>query len=538
MLRQTFALMLRSLRVDARQKRFHLLRLGLGVIIALLLVFIQLVLMEDPMFSSSPGLLFFKFIVWTNAVFAALVGPLIFGASVTEEKEERTLALLKIANVRPISILAGKTIPLLIGMLLVLAIQFPFTLLAVTLGGVTLGQVSAAFVALTAFLIFSGMLSTFCSVVCRQTGNAVGAAGILLILFFAGPSLALVILGRLVQTGKPWLAAAAQTGMEWADFCRRQSLFTRISEVSGSGFSGGPVGVQVVSNVLLGALLFGLSWLVFDLFNSQTEEFVPTRRRRKRLAAAMNGPELPRRRVWAAALPWRDYYYLAGGKRLMVAKTIGYAALVVLVAATSAGYDLRNIDLKGTGQFTALIMFFCFLPVETTILAARTYRAEIKEKTLTSLTMVPLTTAELAYGKLAGSLLALVPALGFLAVGLILDPDILSNMIEGLAERPGAFLLTVVNYITQFLLFLHLAVFFSILWNTWAGIAVAAVVHYFGAAIVIAAVTMVFVFGAFQGSGDELGYFLAFLAALVTSALILAMNLAIGRQLQLKAAES
>ncbi|HBL47256.1 MAG TPA: hypothetical protein DDZ90_28105, partial [Planctomycetaceae bacterium] len=57
------------------------------------------------------------------------------------------------AGVNPISLLLGKSLPRLVSALILLSIQFPFTLLAITLGGVTFTQVLATYATLGAFLI-------------------------------------------------------------------------------------------------------------------------------------------------------------------------------------------------------------------------------------------------------------------------------------------------------------------------------------------------------------------------------------------------
>ena len=112
--------------------------------------------------------------------FATLAGPLMFATCITEEKEEQTLGLLRMANVGPLSLLLGKLAPRLASALLILIVQFPFTLLAITLGGVGWSQVFAAFCTLLAHVFLIANVGLFCSVVGRRTGSAVGLCAILL----------------------------------------------------------------------------------------------------------------------------------------------------------------------------------------------------------------------------------------------------------------------------------------------------------------------------------------------------------------------
>ena len=80
-------------------------------------------------------------LTWVNIWFITLVGVTYFSSAITEEKEERTLGLLRMADIGSGSILLGKWAPRVVGMLSLVAVQFPFTLLAITLGGVTQAQV-------------------------------------------------------------------------------------------------------------------------------------------------------------------------------------------------------------------------------------------------------------------------------------------------------------------------------------------------------------------------------------------------------------
>ena len=131
MLRGTLALMIRGLRFDCRRWQMHALRFLL-VAIFLFLLFISWIEYVVSI-GTAPGLGFFSYITYTNFVFITLGGMSFFTSSITEEKEEQTLGLLKMAGVNPLGILMGKLGPRLLNALLLLAIQFPFVQLAVTL---------------------------------------------------------------------------------------------------------------------------------------------------------------------------------------------------------------------------------------------------------------------------------------------------------------------------------------------------------------------------------------------------------------------
>lgn len=546
MFNQSFALMLRSLRVDSRQHRFHLLR---AVLTGILIVSSTFNFALGASLSAT-GLLFFSGIIWTNVWFLVLGGPVLFGTVIAEEKEERTLQLLKIANVTPLAILAGKTVPLLVSVLLVLAIQAPFLMLAVTMGGVSYAQIAAAFVAMLAFLFFVCMLSTLCSVVFRTSGAAITAAMILLLVFFMLPGIgwfAIEVIRELSGN-----ANALQPQLEAIGAVSSWSVFFRTSEIMYSGYDGGMLGPQVISNVILGILLFGLAWLLFEPCNAVLDDVAggKSARKKKKLAVAESGKageitSVARttrtddgRRCWTWALSWRDFFFQAGGTRGVVGKALVYGALITGLVWL-ASWNSQMPDLDDIGLAMAGYMFWLVLPVETSILVARTFRGEIKDKTLTTLMMLPKSTAQVAYEKLAGNLLALLPVTGYVLLGVLMCPELIETMAEAVADEPIFCFLFVWNIVAQFLLFQHLVAYFSIITNAWAGLLLAGLLHYFGALTVVGIFMMVvfWLLGISDGT-EEMAYFIFTVAAISTTLLVLALHWEVGRRLEAKAAES
>ncbi|HEY2082791.1 MAG TPA: hypothetical protein VGI88_08390, partial [Verrucomicrobiae bacterium] len=133
------ALFERALRLETRSITICLGRAGLlGVILLFLLPIQQL---ARGGWYGAPGLRFLQEMVWVNLIFITLAGLSYFASAITEEKEEMMLGLLRMTNLNPIAILLGKSTSRLIGAFLLLLVQVPFILLAVTLGGVGLLQV-------------------------------------------------------------------------------------------------------------------------------------------------------------------------------------------------------------------------------------------------------------------------------------------------------------------------------------------------------------------------------------------------------------
>ena len=191
MIAKTLALTLRAIREDAWLLRMHLFRLFLLLIIVWFLVLTQ----WDDMGVGAPGLDFFRSVTYLDFCFISLAGIGFFASAITEEKEEMTLGLLRMAGIGPMALLAGKLIPRLLGAVLLLSVQFPFTLLAITLGGVSLAKLRLndkllGFLLIEALLTnVGGLLTLISSVPNIIIGNA---ADITFVTFFltAGPYVA------------------------------------------------------------------------------------------------------------------------------------------------------------------------------------------------------------------------------------------------------------------------------------------------------------------------------------------------------------
>ncbi len=172
------ALFERSLRADARGGRAYLVRFAVAGAAMPALFSAQV----SAGSFGAPGLRFFSGLAYTDVFLIALAAIGIFAPSIAEEKEEGTLALLRLSGLTPLSILLGKTAGLLLGTVLLLAAQFPFALLAAPLGGVSGRQVVAVYAALAAFLVFTAGLGALCSTLASRGRDAVAATTVLLLL--------------------------------------------------------------------------------------------------------------------------------------------------------------------------------------------------------------------------------------------------------------------------------------------------------------------------------------------------------------------
>lgn len=446
----TLALLTRSLRVDARMLRTHLFRVGFAGFICMLLWVAHL----TSLAFGAPGLQFFQSIIWLNIVLIVLAGVSFFATAITEEKEEETLGLLKMAGISHLGILLGKSTTRLIGAVLLLLVQFPFTLLAITLGGVTLAQVLAAYLSVLSFMLLLANVALLSSVVCRRSGNAAGMTLLLLAAYIAVPLLAPQTVSGLVMLEVLRPGAELTRNFEaFAGALAEHSVFAQIGTTLQTGFDRHPVSPQVVSH-LLGALAFFIaSWLAFDRFTRDGQPAFAVRLTR-RARASRSGM----RRAWQWALVWKDFYFITGGTFLAVVKTIIYGLIVVAIGVYDYyGYPGLYVssgfrwDTYGD-QITAAML--AVLVIELSLYSSRIFHDEVKGRTFETLFLLPESPSVLAYQKAAGCLLGILPAVFWLCIGAALSPE---NFLWAVAN-PFTWYTVVL-----FAAFLHLTALYSLM---------------------------------------------------------------------------
>ena len=400
----TLALLTRSLRVDMRLLRTHLFRVGFAGFICLLLLWSH----SMSMIFGAPGLQFFRSMAYLNFFLITLAGVGFFATAITEEKEEATLGLLKMAGISRLGILLGKSTSRLISAMLLLLVQLPFTLLAITLGGVTLNQVVAAYLGLLAYMAFLANLALVCSVGCRQSRSAATLTGLLLVAFWIIPSF-----------GKSLLANSAsgntgnQTAVALFDRISDANVFNRLSVIMTTGFAESLFSFQVISNLMAAFLLFVLSWVMFDLFTREQAASAPSRGFVLRPTGRLRF--LGTSRTWRNALMWKDFYFITGGRTAFITKSVLYGLIVVAVAVfTLSNALIPRWELIG-GSICGTML--AAIAIELCIYSSRIFHDEIKWKTFPAIALLPISTAGIAYSKTAGCLLALVPASIYFLLG-------------------------------------------------------------------------------------------------------------------------
>lgn len=446
----TLAMLHRAIRLDARLVRTHLFRAGFALLVYGGLLFAHI--SSAATLVGAPGLKLFETMTILNLILISLAGISFFATAITEEKEEETLGLLKMAGVDPLGILLGKSTSRLLGANLLLLVQFPFILLAITLGGVTLGQVLAAYFSLAAYMILLANVGLFCSVACRRGGAASSLVLIFLIVyFFAAAGIRGVRFGLVhggVMDEKGAMAGALEQTAGWF---QAASVADRINEIMQTGFAGAPVGFQVVVSLAGALFAFVMAWAGFDLFTRAAR--VASRRATGPMAWLIGLGRRYRTRPGTHLMAWKEFHFVAGGMPVQIVKFVFYGLVTVAIFSVADRY--YDYSFARAGEFVADVMLGV-IALESGLYASVLFHDEWRDRTLPLLTMLPIRIPTILYSKIAGCAPALVPALFWLIAGCLIWPDGPAELARCL-YLPSRWFFALV-----WLLFLTLTIFFSL----------------------------------------------------------------------------
>ena len=445
--RGTFALVERAMRVDTRLARTHLIRLGFAALILLFVVQVQ----RDISNYNAPGRDVFRSMCWVNFFLLNLAGVSFFSTVITEEKEELTLGLLRMAGISPVGILLGKVTPRLLGVVLLLSVQLPFTILAITLGGVSINQIFAAYVALLAFAVLMAGMGAFLSTVCARSSLAASLTTTALATVFITPYL-LRDSGREMYRDKEISVTTREAIYEVAETVEQTTPLGSLDVILTTGFNGNPLSFQVIVDLSCGAVFFLFAWLLFDVFTRNEAVSTPARG----MMAMFSKRVASQSRVWNHAIVWKDFNFLTGGVTAVVIKLLAYS---ILMGAMSVMISKRvRTDVSDNVGATLMASMLTALIVEIPIYLSRLFREELRWQTWSCLALLPKTTTRVALGKLAGVAPAFLPAIIVFVVGAFIAPKFFENyLFKRIFIREDGW-----YWMLQYLLAVHVIVLLSL----------------------------------------------------------------------------
>ena len=409
----TLALFVRAMRVDSRSLKLYmgLLAFLFGTMMALYSAHV------DSIRLSAPGRSFFRWMLYIDMVAIFLMATQYFSISIVEEKEEMTLGLLKMAGISPVGLIAGKGIPRLLLVSILLILQFPFVTLAITMGGITAHQIFAGMIALLSFAFMGFGIGIYASVAAR---TAKGASSITMWLM-----LFVMLIGYLL-----FLVDSLFTYWGWTmptmissfrEFMNSIAINHRFSVITATGFSGSYFSQQVYAHIFIGVIGSAAAWIIFERATKNEMPVAPPRLKSsmKRSSALRPGRPWSPNAMLVNPLAWKDFYFGSYGRAGLIGRVmlypiigVGFTALIYLV-----GGERLTVKMTGT-----VLLFVCLggICVELIGIAGRFVNDEIKHNTWQSLFLLPTTVPGVVLSKLTGCLLAISPVFAWFFVGCVM----------------------------------------------------------------------------------------------------------------------
>jgi ABC-type transport system involved in multi-copper enzyme maturation permease subunit len=413
------ALFIRSVREDTRSRAMLWTRIGLA---GAVLYYVWNTQTLSRRAGGAAGLRFFESLVWMNFTFISIAGLSYFATPVTEEKEEGTLGLLRMTDLSPFAILLGKSTSRFVGGALLLLVQFPFALLAITLGGVRLGQIAGAYTLLGAYMFLVCNAGLLASVIARRAGGAAVWAGVIGFTWTVWPA---PLLGYAFNSiFEPGILGPGTNVGHYV-------VISSLGELLSTRGSPAEIARTVAWLILGGIGAFAIARWKFDTFCDEGGEApvsvpapgtppAPPAGQPEWLIAANAAPRRPwdTGTLWRGdAVAWRDYQFIHGGAQVAWIKVGLYILGILVVSVIIGSNGFRPGNAIGTAIFfLSLLVLSC----ECAFAASRSFRIERKELTLSSLYTLPLDLSELVRSKRRAIILSLAPVSVFLALGALL----------------------------------------------------------------------------------------------------------------------
>jgi ABC-type transport system involved in multi-copper enzyme maturation permease subunit len=425
------ALLTRTLRLDTRAVSTHVRRFCIAGLVLLLLA--ETSTMSTRMNAAGRALL--GELAYTAAACITLFGISLFSSVITEEKEEQTIGLLRMAGLRPLAILLAKSGARVWDVLLVFAAVLPFALLAVTLGGVSTIQVIACAIALAAYLLMLAGIGVLLSVL-RPTGQDAAA-------WLVG----VLILTQVV----PWLFWSAP----WAQAVTAASIWVRLGALLYSATPLSLVSTQLWVSLLVAVCCYALALALFDRFvrDEESQQARPLAARRGPLARLFTSRR-PAPGLWAIVS--KDLQVQCGGRLMMAIKLVSLLVLIGVCLGIAAHSRNEPLDAVTIGKFVQFICLW-WIPLEVAINLSRMFSTEIREQTLSTLLTLPYGAAAIAHAKLLAVAISISPALLVLGIGVALAPRGFTDAVTDAFSTPGGW-----SAITFVALFWYLSCFMSL----------------------------------------------------------------------------
>ena len=124
----------------------------------------------------------------------------------------------------------------------------------------------------------------------------------------------------------------------------------QLSTIMDSTFRGPVLGSHVPGSLGVALAFFALAWAAFNRFARETK--ASRKGRGALITIRVPGRWLTRSRVWPAALAWKDFHFLTGGRTMVVARAVALTALIAFIGLIIGPDEPFHVWAGGTLMFS------------------------------------------------------------------------------------------------------------------------------------------------------------------------------------------
>lgn len=187
-------------------------------------------------------------------------------------------------------------------------------------------------------------------------------------------------------------------------------------------------------------------------------------------------------------MAWREFRFVGGGVRGLALKFLIFGAAA---ACFAKGFWLRQAGSpkEVLGGFL-VISSLAVTAISLALDASRVFKSEVRWKTLSSLVLLPFSVREIAYRKVFASVAGVTPYLLYCLAGLTLIPKEFSQFLDGMASHPEGLMFLAIS-VSQYILFLHLTAYLSLVMKRGA-LPLAVAIQYVGGVFLVMPISLIF----------------------------------------------
>ncbi|MGQ0633497.1 MAG: ABC transporter permease subunit [Planctomycetaceae bacterium] len=340
------------------------------------------------------GNLLFQLLSMVQLALVTFFAPLFAASRVAHEKDQQTLVLLLMTDLRNRELVAGKLLASLLPVAVLLAVSLPVFALISMLGGISFEQIGWSLALCAATALAAGSWGSLVAFWREKTFQTLAISVLGLVLFIGVIEAALA------------LAGGESSAVRWLTYCdpfRGMVLILdplRAQAVSGAASV--PALPYVLAMLALAAVTSGLAVARLRVWNPSQAVAAPVEEKDE-AAASVTGST---RQIWNNPVIWREICTRAYGRKMVFIKlaylvVFAFAALYALRAGQAgAGLVLGMISPAGFA-FVALALVSLLLINAQAVTA---FTSERDAKTLELLLVTDITAREFIFGKLGGIL--------------------------------------------------------------------------------------------------------------------------------------